>query len=82
MSRFHTDDDGQNAVRDAVLGPGLYGGFLDGRYVYLDKGSLLTLLQNGLPLTPYCRDGRATHVSWKKRSCAGQARRAVAWVAF
>ncbi len=38
MSRFHTDDQWQKAVRDAVLGPGLYGPFSrDGRYVYIDS---------------------------------------------
>ena len=38
-SSFRHDDAGQKAVRDAVLGPGLYGPFsLDGRYVFIDKG--------------------------------------------
>ncbi len=38
MSRFHTDDEGQKAVRDAVLDPGFYGPFSrDGRYVYMDS---------------------------------------------
>lgn len=46
MSRFHTDDSWQKRVRDAVLGPGFYGPFsMDGRYVYLDKGRLATILQ-------------------------------------
>ncbi len=46
MSRFHDDDNAQKAVRDAVLGPGFYGPFsLDGRYVFIDKGRLATILQ-------------------------------------
>jgi hypothetical protein len=46
MSRFHVDDSEQKKVRDAVLGPGLYGPMsLDGRYVYIDKGNLATILQ-------------------------------------
>ena len=47
MSRFHTDDQWQKAVRDAVLGPGFYGPFSrDGRYVYIDKARL-NLRENG-----------------------------------
>jgi hypothetical protein len=46
VSRFHDDDNAQKAVRDAVLGPGFYGPFsLDGRYVFIDKGRLATILQ-------------------------------------
>ena len=46
MSRFRDDNSQQQRVRDAVLGPGLYGPHsLDGRYVYLDKGRLATILQ-------------------------------------
>ncbi len=46
MSRFHTDDGLQKGVRDAVIGPGLYGPHsLDGRYIFLDKGRLATILQ-------------------------------------
>jgi hypothetical protein len=46
MSRFHIDDAAQKAVRNVVLGPGLYGPFtMEGRYVYIDKGNLATVLQ-------------------------------------
>ena len=46
MGRFHIDDRLQKQVRDAVIGPGLYGPFSqDGRYVYIDKGRLATTLQ-------------------------------------
>lgn len=46
MTRFDIDNGGQRRVRDLVLGPGLYGPFSqDGRYVYIDKGRLATILQ-------------------------------------
>lgn len=46
MARFHTDDALQKQVRDAVLGPGLYGTYSrEGRYVYIDKGALASVLQ-------------------------------------
>lgn len=46
MSRFHFDNDAQRRVRDLVLGPGFYGPYSrDGRYVYIDKGRLATILQ-------------------------------------
>jgi hypothetical protein len=46
MSRFDDDNAGQKRVRDLVIGPGLYGPFSqDGRYVYIDKGRLATILQ-------------------------------------
>lgn len=46
MSRFHFDNEAQRRVRDLVLGPGFYGPHSrDGRYVYIDKGRLATILQ-------------------------------------
>lgn len=46
MGRFHFDNAAQRKVRDLVLGPGFYGPYsLDGRYVYIDKGRLATILQ-------------------------------------
>ena len=68
MSRFHDDDAAQKAVRDAVLGPGLYGPHSkEGRYVYLDKGRLATLLQKRYAVDTFWQrlDGRATAVEEK-----------------
>jgi hypothetical protein len=46
MSRFDFDNAAQRRVRDLVLGPGFYGPHSqDGRYVYVDKGRLATILQ-------------------------------------
>lgn len=46
MNDFHRDNDWQKSVRDAVLAPGFYGKYsIQGRYVFLDKGSLAKELQ-------------------------------------
>lgn len=46
MKRWRKDDAEQKIVRDLVLGPGFYGPFSrEGRYVYIDKGRLATILQ-------------------------------------
>ena len=68
MSRFHTDDQWQKAVRDAVLGPGFYGPFSqEGRYVYVDKGRLATILQKRYAVDTILQrqDGRATCIEEK-----------------
>lgn len=68
-SRFHTDDEWQKAVRDAVLGPGLYGLFsLEGRYVYIDKGRLAMLIQKRLAVDTMLqssKDGSAVGIEEK-----------------
>lgn len=46
MNDFRRDNDWQRRVRDEVLGPGFYGSCaMHGRYVFLDKGRLVSLLQ-------------------------------------
>ena len=68
MSRFHFDDAAQKKVRDLVLGPGLYGPFsLDGRYVFIDKGTLATTLQKRFAVDTIVQalDGRAVCVEEK-----------------
>ncbi len=80
MSRFHTDDQWQKAVRDAVLGPGFYGPFSrDGRYVYIDKGRLATILQKRYAVDTVVqrKDGRATCVEEKIIRWPGYEYRAV-----
>ncbi len=68
MSRFHTDDEWQKAVRDTVLGPGFYGPCSqEGRYVYIDKGRLAPLLQKRYAVDTFMQrlDGRASAVEEK-----------------
>ena len=80
MSRFHADDQAQKAVRDAVLGPGFYGPFsCDGRYVYIDKGRLATILQKRYAVDTIVQreDGRATCVEEKIVRWPGYEYRAV-----
>lgn len=46
MNDFARDDAFQRAMRDQVLAPGFYGKYAtDGRYVFIDKGRLSTILQ-------------------------------------
>jgi hypothetical protein len=43
---FADDNEWQRSVRDAVLAPGFYGRYaVQGRYVFIDKGRLATVLQ-------------------------------------
>jgi hypothetical protein len=68
VSRFHFDNEAQRRVRDLVLGPGLYGPFsLDGRYVYIDKGRLASILQQRYAVDTILQraDGTATCVEEK-----------------
>jgi hypothetical protein len=46
VNAFHIDNDWQRKVRDSVLAPGFYGSYaVEGRYVFIDKGRLATILQ-------------------------------------
>lgn len=46
MNEFERDNAWQKRMRDAILAPQFYGQYsLDGRYVFIDKGSLATILQ-------------------------------------
>lgn len=59
---FHRDNAWQRQVRDKILGPGFYGAYaLDGRYVFLDRGRLVTLLQKRFAVDTIIqgRDGAA-----------------------
>ncbi len=68
MNDFRRDDAGQKAVRDAVLAPGLYGPYSrEGRYVFIDKGRLATILQKRFAVDTIMqrRDGSATCIEEK-----------------
>lgn len=68
MKRWESDDRQQKAVRDVVLGPGLYGPFSkEGRYVYVDKGRFATILQKRYAVDTIIQrhDGRATCIEEK-----------------
>lgn len=46
MNDFQRDNEWQRRVRDEVLAPGFYGKYaMDGRYVFIDKGRLASVLQ-------------------------------------
>ncbi len=77
MNRFHRDDGAQKAVRDIVIGPGLYGQFSqDGRYVYIDKGRMAMIIQRRLSCDTVLqsdKDGSAVGIEekivrWNRRA--------------
>ncbi len=68
MSDFHRDDAWQKGMRDAILAPHFYGKYaMEGRYVFVDKGRLATLLQKRYAVDTICqgRGGRAVCIEEK-----------------
>lgn len=68
MGSFDRDNAWQRGVRDRVLAPGFYGKFsLNGRYVFMDKGRLATILQKRFAVDTIvqARDGAAVCIEEK-----------------
>jgi hypothetical protein len=68
ISDFQRDDKWQRHVRDSLLAPGFYGSYaVEGRYVFIDKGQLATLLQKRFAVDTILqgRDGAAVCVEEK-----------------
>ena len=68
MNDFERDDKMQKEIRDRVLAPGFYGRFsVEGRYVFIDKGSLSKTLQKRYAVDTIAQgqDGRAVCIEEK-----------------
>jgi hypothetical protein len=68
MTDFERDDKWQKRMRDTVLAPGFYGNYaVEGRYVFLDKGALASLLQkrHAVDTILQGRDGSAVCIEEK-----------------
>jgi len=68
MNDFERDDKMQREVRDSVLAPGFYGTYAyDGRYVFMDKGRLATILQKRFAVDTIVqgKSGRAVAIEEK-----------------
>lgn len=68
MNDFERDNEWQRQIRDTVLAPGFYGGYaMDGRYVFIDRGRLATLLQKRFAVDTIVqgRDGAAVCIEEK-----------------
>jgi hypothetical protein len=68
MNDFARDNEWQRGMRDRILAPGLYRHVAtDGRYVFIDKGQLATLLQKRFAVDTILQgiDGRAICIEEK-----------------
>ena len=67
-SDFERDNKWQRLVRDSLLAPGFYGRYaVEGRYVFIDKGKLATILQKRYAVDTIIqgRDGAAVCIEEK-----------------
>jgi hypothetical protein len=68
MNDFERDNAWQRRIRDEILAPSFYGQFaLEGRYVFIDKGRLATILQQryAVDTIVQARDGAALCIEEK-----------------